>query len=239
MGQGRSSSINQDRDEAFTRQFDPDSPPQGNGDERLERLEAGIRRTEAQIEKSLEKLDEMFTFESLSQAAVAKGKELMENKLRPYMTEMGESMKEVIEKSMETIKRNPVPVMLMGVGAGLVLLSVFGSRKPGQKLAPEQSVEDGQGEQLEFEGSAEKESGSDMRNAIPLGLSALVVGAVISGMVPGLDFESPRLREWKSELLEKAGQAGQEILRSTEKMLREKFQPETAEEQEPVQRSTL
>lgn len=145
MDQGRNSSIITDGDTAFTRQFDPEYGSHPNGDMRLKRLEAGIRRTEARIERSLEELDEMFTFESLSQAAAAKGKELMENKVRPYMTEMGESMKEAIEKSMETIKRNPVPVMLMGVGAGLVLLSVFGSRKPSQKLAPEQSVGDGRG----------------------------------------------------------------------------------------------
>ncbi len=199
-----------------------------DGGDLLDRMEANIEQTEARITRNLEEIDERLTWDSVSKAARNRGAELLESKIQPAITEMGDAVKELVGKAVGNLKRDPLPVLLIGAGAGLILMSVLSSaqnkpveaRRPieeiPESIAPVESVE----------------SKTESSPALPLALSALIVGAVVGGIIPGVDFEGAKVKQWKSDLLESAGRAGQEILNSTERMLRESFHLEQRGEQE-------
>ena len=131
-------------------------------------------------------------------------------------------MKNIVEKVLDTVTRDPLPVLMMGAGAGLVLLSLYDKKAD----AGEQTSDiDPVATDLGGEPATAEETANSARekalDKLSLGLSALMVSAAISGVLPGIGSE--KVEEWKSDLLAKAGEAGEQLLRNTEQMLREKF----------------
>ena len=185
-----------------------------NDNDLPEKLREDIRHTENQIIENVREIEDKLSLEALSRAAAAKGSEVIGEKVQPLITGMGDTMKDIFGKALDAVNREPLPALMMGVGTGLVLMSLYSNKKETAEV---------QAEKIGDSGS--KKSGSESLGAVSLGLSALVMGAVMSGVVPGIDSE--KVEEWKSDLLAKAGEAGDAFLKSTEKMLREKFQPET------------
>lgn len=72
------------------------------------------------------------SFESLSLALAARGSELFTERLAPTISGSGDTMKETLNKVFDAVSRDPLPVFIMGVGAGLVLLSLYSGRKAGK-----------------------------------------------------------------------------------------------------------
>ncbi len=186
-----------------------------------DRIEEEIGKTKARIARNLEELEERFTLDSILRAAIAGGAELIAEKVNPLISDSGDALQEIVEQSIGNCKRDPLPLLLMGAGAGLILLSLYNLSGKERKEVAETGPESPPGDDGVL--SETPKSKSESSQVIPLALSALIVGAVVGGMVPGVDFESPKLKQWKSDLLEKAGRAGQEILHSTETLLRESF----------------
>jgi len=198
-----------------------------NSSDPMDKLREDIELTKKQITESIREIRERPTSEALWRAAAAKGSKLIGEKVQPFVNGTGDTMKEMLGKVLDAVNRDPLPVLMMGAEAGLVLLSLYnrkevtGEQPPG----PQPAGADPYGEPEEIGDSEREKARSESFNKIALGLSALVLGAVMSGVVPGVD--SDKVEEWKSDLLTKAGEAGEELLKSTEKMLREKFSQET------------
>ncbi len=196
----------------------------------LDRIEENIRKTEARIAGNLEELEKSLSMDSIFRTAIAGGTELFAETIKPLISDTGDAVKEMLEKSIGNFKRDPLPVLLMGAGAGLVLLSLYNLSAKERR-----EVLNAGGETQSLDGGDLSEMTnrkSESSQAIPLALSALVVGAVVGGIIPGVDFDSPKLKQWKSDLLEKAGRAGQEILHSTEALVRDSFHFEDGGEKE-------
>lgn len=191
---------------------------------RIDMLRENIERTEQEIEHKLREIEDRLSFESLLPVVAARGKEVLTEKVKPLMNELGDTMKETLDRVFDSVNRDPLPVFLIGIGAGMVLLSLYSIRKngpDGDRLAfadPATRLRE------ETKVSGEGKAGPRSFASIKLGLSALALGAAMSGFVPGVDAE--KVEGWKADLLAKAGEAGEEIIKGTEKMLRKKLNAE-------------
>ncbi|MGC8490821.1 MAG: hypothetical protein ACP5SH_03690 [Syntrophobacteraceae bacterium] len=133
-------------------------------------------------------------------------------------------MKETLQKVLGSVNKDPLPMVLIGVGAGMVLLSLYSIRKSGADGDRLAFADPATRLREETEVSGEQKSGQRSFASIKFGLSALALGAAMSGFVPGVDAE--KVEGWKNDLLAKAGEAGEEIIKGTEKMLRKKLNAE-------------
>jgi hypothetical protein len=112
---------------------------------------------------------------------------------------------------------------MMGVGAGLVLLSLYSGRKAGKDGREEFLETAPPPERMEEEAEEAAKPKSGPFSSIALGLSVLALGAAMSGVIPGVNSE--KVDELKTDLFAKAIETGEDFIKGTEKMLREKLSP--------------
>jgi hypothetical protein len=205
------------------------------GGEKIDRLREEIVRTEHRLEENLRQIGGKLSVESLSSALAAGGSEFFSEKLKPSISGLGETMKATMNRVLDSINRAPLPVLMMGAGAGLVLFSLFSGRqfqRSGREQYWEENLEESMEEGAVTGSTRSGEETGDFGKASPgpaslgsmaLGLSVLALGVAMSGVIPGINSE--RVEELKSELFSKAFETGEEFIKGTERILKERLSP--------------
>ena len=201
-----------------------------NGEDTIGRLREEIERTEIQIEENLRQIGGGLSVESLSRMLAARGSEFFTERLKPAISGLGVTMKATLNKVLDSVRRDPLPVFIMGAGAGLVLLSLYSGRKSDSEVGWEENVEEKMEEEA-MTGSVEEETrgfgktkpGVASFGSMALGLSVLALGVAMSGVLPGINSE--KVEELKTDLFYKAVETGEEFIKSTERILKERLSP--------------
>lgn len=142
----------------------PSLPMQGDGG--LAAIRQNIERTEAEMARTLDAIQEKMSFEYLRAQAQEKLLDAMEGRAREMANSAGRMTEEVGHYVAETIKEYPLPATLFGVGLGWLMMGILsGSTKKETRPVGRYDIEEGEGppEDLYQAGLEEPEVGDYAR----------------------------------------------------------------------------
>jgi hypothetical protein len=95
----------------------------GGEDQQVERLTEDIERTRGDMTETLEELGDRLSPSNVIQDAKATVREATVGKVESMANDVGMTARETGEGLIETIKRNPLPAALAGIGIGWLWMS--------------------------------------------------------------------------------------------------------------------